>query len=111
MTRPWLHNEPCPILGRLWVRRFFDSLRPAGLQAWAAFMAVLTGAFEAWAGPEYEPYRPSSGEAEVSAPLHVVLSYGIIWLVVLLFVASVWHRQRKLQAELAELRSEIERRT
>ena len=65
----------------------------------------------AWADPgDYQPYSAAASGGQVSAPLFVVLAYSAIWLVLLGFVATVWLRQRRLEAELPELRRTLERR-
>jgi hypothetical protein len=58
---------------------------------------------------DFQPYRPEAATEQVSAPLHVVLAYSLIWVVLLAFVASVWRRQRRVEAEIAEMRRQLER--
>jgi len=57
------------------------------------------------AAQDFQPYTGSSTDAaaQVSAPLFVVLAYSAIWLVLLFFVASIWRRQRRVEAELARV--------
>jgi CcmD family protein len=55
---------------------------------------------------DYQPYVPPEG-GEVPAPLFVVLAYSAIWLVLLVFVASVWLRQRHVELELKELQRQL----
>ena len=60
------------------------------------------------AGQDFVPFTPGSGsEAQVSAPLYVVLAYSIIWVVLLAYVASVHKRQKVVEQELAELKREL----
>ncbi|GAB4556735.1 MAG: hypothetical protein Tsb0020_00240 [Haliangiales bacterium] len=40
---------------------------------------------------------------------HVVLSYALLWALMLLFVVFMWRRQRGLSAEISRLEREIER--
>jgi CcmD family protein len=60
-------------------------------------------------GGDFQPYKPGAATEQVSAPLHVVLAYSLIWLVLLGFVASVWRRQRRVEAEIREMRRQLER--
>jgi CcmD family protein len=67
-------------------------------------LVIALAARAAAASPaDYQPYVPPAA-AEVSAPLYVVIAYSAIWLVLLLFVASVWRRQRRVEEEIAGLR-------
>jgi CcmD family protein len=68
---------------------------------------------QAWAAPsgDYQPYQPPASTESVSAPLYVVLAYSAIWLVLLLFVASVWRRQRRVELEIEQMRHQLETRT
>jgi CcmD family protein len=74
---------------------------------------LLLGLLPRWAraagdaAGDYQPYVPGSAE-QVSAPLFVVLAYSVIWIVVLLYVLSVWLRQRRVAAELTQVRRELE---
>jgi CcmD family protein len=69
---------------------------------------LVTEASRAWAAPgaDWKPYVAEHSD-EVSAPLFVVLAYSAIWIVLLLFVLSVWRRQRELEAEIADLRQQL----
>jgi heme exporter protein CcmD len=70
---------------------------------------VYLAAGLAWAdGPtkDYQPYVPPEGGGDTSS-LFVVLAYAAIWLVLLLFVGSVWQRQRRVEAELRSLRQRL----
>lgn len=58
---------------------------------------------------DYRPYTSASTAEQVSAPLFVVIAYSAIWLLVLLFVMSVWLRQRRVEAELAQVRQQLEK--
>jgi CcmD family protein len=60
---------------------------------------------------DYQPYQPSASAEGVSAPLYVVLAYSAIWLVLLLFVASVWRRQRQVELEIERMRHQLEKLT
>jgi CcmD family protein len=75
-------------------------------------IATLWGR-QAWAAPsgDYQPYQPPAAAESVSAPLYVVLAYSAIWLVLLLFVASVWRRQRRVEVEIEQMRHQLETRT
>lgn len=75
-------------------------------------IATLWGQL-AWAAPEadYQPYQAPASAEGVSAPLYVVLAYSAIWLVLLLFVASVWRRQRRVEAEIEQMRHQLETQT
>lgn len=60
------------------------------------------------AGQDYEPFTPGGGgAAQVSVPLYVLLAYSLIWLVLLVWVASVFMRQKKVEQELDELKQEL----
>jgi len=60
------------------------------------------------AGQDFEPFTPGGAEtAQVSVPLYVTLAYSIIWLVLLVWVASVFMRQKAVQQELADLKQEL----
>jgi CcmD family protein len=61
----------------------------------------------ALAAADYQPYTPPES-GEVPAPLYVVLAYSAIWLVLLVFVASVWLRQRRVELELKGLQRQLE---
>ncbi len=75
----------------------------------AALFALLAPAvaLAQKAGEAYQPYAAGSQPAKVSAPLFVVLAYSAIWLVLLLFVASIWSRQRRVQREVARLQRRL----
>lgn len=55
----------------------------------------------------YQPYVATSSADQVSAPLFVVLAYSAIWLVLLLFVLSVWRRQQRVAAEMEQLKKKL----
>lgn len=55
---------------------------------------------------DYKPYVPPEAGA-VSAPLFVLIAYAAIWLVLMIFLVSVWHRQRRVSEELRELRRRL----
>ncbi len=57
---------------------------------------------------DYQPYVPPASEA-VSAPLFVVIAYAAIWVVLVIFLASVWRRQRRVEQELRDLEQRLER--
>ncbi len=79
------------------------------LGALAALALLLLAELpRAWAAPsaDWKPYVPERAD-EVSAPLFVVLAYSAIWVALLLFVLSVWRRQRRLEAEVADLRQRL----
>jgi CcmD family protein len=57
-------------------------------------------------GDDYQPYQPST--ETVSAPLFVVLAYSAIWLAILVFVLSVFLRQRRVSTELDQVRRQLE---
>ncbi len=40
---------------------------------------------------------------------HVVMAYAVIWIIVMLFVVSLWLKQRKLTAEIARLEEELKK--
>jgi len=70
-------------------------------------LSSLVGLADAQAaGKGYEPYAPAA--EQVSAPLFVILAYSAIWLVLLLFVLSVWVRQRRVTSELAQIRRQLD---
>ena len=74
----------------------------------ALALVLLTDLTLGWAAPsaDWKPYVPERAD-EVSAPLFVVLAYSVIWVALLLFVLSVWRRQRKLEVEIADLRARL----
>lgn len=57
--------------------------------------------------PDYQPYTPAESQGGLSTPLSLVLAYSAIWLVVVLFVVSVWRRQRRVEGELVVLRQRL----
>jgi CcmD family protein len=59
------------------------------------------------AGGDYQPYSPGDAAEQVSAPLFVVLAYSAIWIVLLLFVVSLWRRQRRVETEMEQLRQQL----
>ncbi len=60
------------------------------------------------AAQDYKPFTPGAEDTgQVSAPLFVVLAYSLIWVVLLLFVASVYRRQKLVEQELEDLRKEL----
>ncbi len=87
--------------------------RPANLRrklaALVALLAVALLPVLASAAPQgdYQPYVPGSEGAQVNAPLFVIIAYSAIWLVLLVFVLSVFSRQRRVEGELAELRARL----
>ena len=73
------------------------------------WLVIVLAARAAAASPaDYQPYVPPAA-AEVSAPLYVVIAYSAIWLVLILFVASVWRRQRRVEEEIDGLRQLLAR--
>ncbi len=70
---------------------------------------VLLACSQAWAGPksEYEPYVAPDRAGDPNVSLFVLLAYSSIWLVVLLFVLSVWRRQRQVEAEMRAIQAEL----
>jgi len=59
-------------------------------------------------GDGFKPYVPPSSEAgAISAPLFVLIAYAAIWVVLLVFLGSVWRRQRRVEEELRELRRRL----
>ena len=73
------------------------------LRTCAVLVIALAARAAAAAPADYQPYVPPAA-SEVSAPLYVVIAYSAIWLVLLLFVISVWRRQRRVEEEIAGLR-------
>ncbi|MCC6751860.1 MAG: CcmD family protein [Deltaproteobacteria bacterium] len=61
---------------------------------------------QAMADEAYEDFTPQP-LTDPKAPLHVVLSYSAIWMLILLFVVSVWRRQARVAAELKELEKQV----
>lgn len=88
-------------------------MRPLSLLVSAALVPVLVVALgglaraadEAAGG--YQPFTPGSTE-QVSAPLFVVVAYSVIWIVLLLYVFAVWLRQRRVAADLAHVRQQLD---
>lgn len=78
----------------------------------AALMSLSVLLLSTWAAAaaagDYEPYTPPA-QGQVSAPLFVLLAYSAIWVLLLLFVLSVWQRQRRVEDEVARLRRQLER--
>lgn len=74
--------------------------------------ALLLSMASRWAAAapdgDFRPYTPAESTEPISAPLFVVIAYSAIWLLVLLFVVSVWLRQRRVEAELAQVRQRLE---
>jgi CcmD family protein len=69
-------------------------------------VSLLSGLARAAEDGGYQPYSPSGAE-EVSAPLHVVIAYSAIWVVLVGFVLSVFRRQRRVELEIERLRREL----
>jgi heme exporter protein CcmD len=69
---------------------------------------LLIGPLLALAGAsgDYKPYVPPEA-GTVSAPLFVLIAYAAIWLVLMIFLVSVWHRQRRVTEELHELEKRL----
>ena len=67
--------------------------------AQAASVASQVGS--ASTGADYQDVDPSQQE-NVSAPLHVLIAYGVVWLVLFGYVIALWRRQADLQAELQQ---------
>jgi CcmD family protein len=97
---------------RCWSRR--PSARRSRLPAFltrasgalAALLVLLTAGASGAAAPEpFEPYVPPAA-GQVSAPLYVIIAYAAIWLGVTLFLVSIWRRQRRVTAELEQLKRE-----
>lgn len=79
----------------------------ARLRWFMCLVVVLVSARSAAATEvDYEPYAPSAAE-QISAPLFVVIAYLTIWLVLILFLASVWLRQRRVVRELHDLQRRL----
>lgn len=78
------------------------------LRTCLTLIVALAARVAAAAPGDYQPYVPPEG-GQVSAPLYVVIAYSCIWLVLVLFVASVWRRQRRVEAELDVLRQQLAR--
>jgi CcmD family protein len=57
-------------------------------------------------GGDYQPYVAPQAEI-LSTPLFVLIAYSAIWIVLLIFVGSVWRRQRRVEAELELLRQRL----
>ena len=60
-----------------------------------------------FAGGDYKPYVPPAA-SDVPAPLFVIVAYSAIWLVLLIFLVSVWVRQRRVDEELRALQRRFE---
>lgn len=71
-------------------------------------LALLLVPSLALAADDYQPYAPGAAGEQVSAPMFVVIAYSLIWLVLLGFVFSVWRRQRLAEADLDQLRRQLE---
>jgi uncharacterized protein HemY len=67
---------------------------------------LATPAYAAPGGDGYTPYVPTT--EQVSAPLFVIVAYSIIWLTLLLFVVSLWVRQRRVAVDIEQLRRQLE---
>jgi CcmD family protein len=79
------------------------------LAALFCFCVALPVAALVWADDPrgYQPYVATSATDPISAPLFVVLAYSAIWLVLLLFVLSVWRRQQRVEAEMEQLKKKL----
>lgn len=51
----------------------------------------------------------SAGEHIAKDQKHVILAYGAMWLIAAGFVVFLWRRQQALKAEIAQLRSDLEK--
>ncbi len=71
---------------------------------WLLPLTALAGEWEPVSGAMTSP-----GESIPASSL-VAAAYAFIWLMVMLFVASIWRRQARLRSELEELRRQIEKR-
>jgi CcmD family protein len=69
------------------------------------FLVLL--ARDAWAAEEYQAYVPPRASGGEGSQLFVVLAYSAIWFLLLAFVVSLWHRQRRIEQELDELRRQL----
>jgi heme exporter protein CcmD len=59
-------------------------------------------------GDGFKPYVAPSEAGAISAPLFVLIAYAAIWVVLLIFLGSVWRRQRRVEEELHELQRRLE---
>ena len=57
-------------------------------------------------GGDYKPYVPPAA-GEGSTPLFVIIAYSAIWLVLMLFLVSVWWRQRRVDEEIRALQRRL----
>lgn len=78
----------------------------SALVALAALM--LLGRVAAAAGEDgYQDVVAGAAQTS-SAPVLVTIAYGLIWIVVLAYVVSIWRRQNRLSAQLQQLRRRLE---
>lgn len=64
-------------------------------------------ALAAAGGGDYKPYQPAPTTFP-SAPTFVLIAYSAIWIVLLLFLVSIWYRQRDVEKELRALQRRLE---
>ena len=71
-------------------------------------LLLLWPLLSAATGDGFKPYVPPSEAGAISAPLFVLIAYAAIWVVLLVFLGSVWRRQRRVEEELRELQRRLE---
>lgn len=86
------------MFNRLWLLIVFLLLQIFCATAWAQTEPAALG---------YRPYVPQAAGADWTVPLFVIFAYSAIWLVVLIFVWSIWQRQRRLEQTLHILHSRL----
>ena len=50
---------------------------------------------------------PGTGHEEVAAAPLVIAAYGLIWALLLMYLGTLWLRQRRLQAEMRALQDRL----
>jgi CcmD family protein len=73
------------------------------LLLWAGQAAAESGP-----GGDYEQYVPKA-DKETLAPLFVVISYSVIWLLLLAFALSLWLRQGRIDRQMKQLQHQLNR--
>lgn len=73
---------------------------------WLAHAALSVQSAASGSDPGYRDVVPAE---RVSAPLYVGLAYGVIWIVVMVYLLVLWRRQSRVAATLEHLQRQLDR--
>ena len=83
--------------------------------AFVFMMLVTVGSLSAFAQPpaaapgqgDFVPVNSLPQTEQLPAAPFVIAAYAFVWVALLVYVWSIWRRMRKIEQELADLRSRI----